>query len=198
MTTKEPTAAVASATSLTMTNVEQAIRTIRGQRVMLDEDLAELYAVETKRLNEAVKRNMDRFPEDFAFRLTIEEADDLKSQIATSSAHGGRRRSTPMAFTEQGVAMLSSVLNSAHAVAVNIEIMRTFVRMRAVMMANAEVMRRLGLLEATGKRTAAELGLHKAEISKTLKVVFEALRQLSEQLPVAPESPREPIGFKTT
>lgn len=89
--------------------VERSIHVLRAQRVMLDEDLARLYGVETKRLNESVKRNLARFPEDFAFRLTDDEADNLKSQSATSSSDGGRRRSVPMAFTEQGVAMLSSV-----------------------------------------------------------------------------------------
>ena len=96
--------------TLSMTNIERSIHVIREHKVMLDEDLAQLYGVTTGRLNEAVKRNMSRFPMDFAFRLTVTEAVNLKSQIATSSSHGGRRRSTPMVFTEQGVAMLSSVL----------------------------------------------------------------------------------------
>lgn len=182
--------------SMTIPQVDKAILTLRGQRILLDEDLAVLYGVEVKRLNEAVKRNADRFPEDFAFRLTEVEAANLKSQSATSNTHGGRRRSTPMAFTEQGVAMLSSVLSGSRAVAVNIEIMRAFVRMRSAMVAQADILKRLGLIEAQTKQVVAEFGLHKAETGKALKVVFEALRQLSEQLPPPPEPPKESVGFK--
>ena len=111
--------------------ITRRIHVLRGERVMLDEDLAVLYGVPTKRLNEAVRRNMLRFPDDFMFRLTGDEARILKSRFATSKgAHGGRRRSTPRAFTEQGVAMLSSILRSPRAVAVNILVMRAFVRLR--------------------------------------------------------------------
>jgi hypothetical protein len=100
-------------------------------------------------------------------------------------------------FTQEGVAMLSCVLSSPKAIDVNLEIMRVFVRLREAMVSQADILRRLGLVEATGKRTAAELGLHKAEVSKALKVVFEALRQLADQAPAQPDPPREPIGFKT-
>jgi hypothetical protein len=182
--------------ALQIVNVEKSIQVLRGQRVLLDEDLAKLYGVETKVFNQAVKRNADRFPEDFRFQLTEEEAASLRSQSVTSKGRGGRRY-LPFAFTQEGVAMLSSVLSSPRAVAVNIEIMRAFVRMREAMVSQAEILRRLGLVEATGKRTAAELGLHKAEVSKALKVVFEALRQLADQAPAQPDPPREPIGFKT-
>ena len=114
--------------------VESLIRVIRGQQVMLDRDLAELYGVETKRLNEQVKRNIERFPEDFMFQLTSNEFDNLKSQFATSSWGGVRK--LPYAFTEQGVAMLSGVLKSPTAVEVNIRIMRAFVSMRHFMVNN--------------------------------------------------------------
>ena len=115
-------------------NVESLIRVIRGQQVMLDRDLAELYGVETRRLNEQVKRNIERFPEDFMFQLTSNEFDNLKSQIAISSWGGVRK--LPYAFTEQGVAMLSGVLKSSTAVEANIRIMRAFVSMRHFMVNN--------------------------------------------------------------
>ena len=181
--------------ALTLTTIEKAIHQVRGQRVMLDEDLAVLYGVPTKRLNEAVKRNAKRFPADFMFQLTADEVEALRSQSATSKGRGGRRY-LPQVFTQEGVAMLSCVLSSPKAIDVNLEIMRVFVRLREAMVSQADILRRLGLVEATGKRTAAELGLHKAEVSKALKVVFEALRQLSEQLPPPPEPPKESVGFK--
>ena len=125
--------------------VESLIRVIRGQQVMLDRDLAELYGVETKRLNEQVKRNIERFPEDFMFQLTSNEFDNLKSQFATSSWGGVRK--LPYAFTEQGVAMLSGVLKSSTAVEVNIRIMRAFVSMRHFMANNAAIFQRLETIE---------------------------------------------------
>ena len=118
---------------------------IRDKRVMLDEDLAELYDVETKRLNEQIKRNIARFPEDFMFQLSQKGFDDLKSQIATSS-WGGRRK-LPYAFTEQGVAMLSGVLHSERAINVNIHIMRVFTRMREMVASHKEILRKLEALE---------------------------------------------------
>ena len=181
-------------------SVEQSIHVLRTQRVMLDEDLALLYGVETKRLNEAVKRNMARFPEDFAFSLTDAEAGNLKSQSATSSSHGGRRRSVPMAFTEQGVAMLSSVLGSPRAIAVNIEIMRAFVKMRQAIAVNAELAKRLAVVEAKLDQHRAELGKGMLETGRTLaehekhiRVVFETIRRL-----MAEEEPKPPprVGFK--
>ena len=126
-------------------NVESLIRVIRGQQVMLDRDLAELYGVETRRLNEQVKRNIERFPEDFMFQLTQNEFDNLKSQFATSSWGGVRK--LPYAFTEQGVAMLSGVLKSSTAVEANIRIMRAFVSMRHFMVNNAAVFQRLETIE---------------------------------------------------
>ena len=126
--------------------IEQRIYTIRGVRVILDSDLAALYGVPTKRLNEQYRRNRKRFPEDFAFQLTVKEANSLRSQIATSSSHGGRRY-RPYAFTEHGILMLSSVLNSERAISVNIEIMRAFVRLRQVLDSNLKMAARLYELE---------------------------------------------------
>ena len=131
--------------------IERRIYLIRGQKVMLSPDLAELYQVETKALNQAVKRNLDRFPPDFMFQLSKEEFGNLKSQIVTSS-WGGARRATPYAFTELGVAMLSSVLNSKRAVQMNIVIMRAFVRLREVMVTNKAVAERLEKLERTQRQ----------------------------------------------
>jgi hypothetical protein len=117
----------------TVDEIERSIHIIRGQRVMLDADLAKLYGVTTKQLNQQVSRNNDRFPEDFAYQLTPQEVSNLKSQFVTSSSGHGGRRKPPWVFTEHGVAMLSSVLKSPTAVRVNIEIMRTFVRLRRLM-----------------------------------------------------------------
>ena len=156
--------------------VERAIRIIRGDKVILDEDLAELYGVEVKRLNEQVRRNLDRFPADFMFQLTNQEFTDLKSQFATASQWGGRR-TPPYAFSEQGVAMLSSVLHSKRAVQVNIEIMRTFVRLRKLLASNVELAERLD-----------QLG---AKYDGQFRTVFEAIRQL--MLPV--ETKKGRIGF---
>ncbi len=115
-----------SSPSVSVQLIERRIYLIRGQKVMIDEDLAELYGVPTKRLNEQVSRNSKRFPEDFMFRLTNDEAENLRSQFATSRSKHGGRRTLPYVFTEQGVAMLSSVLNSERAIEVNIAIMRAF------------------------------------------------------------------------
>ena len=127
--------------------VESLIRVIRGQQVMLDRDLAELYGVETRRLNEQVKRNIERFPEDFMFQLTQNEFDNLKSQFATSNSIVMGARKRPYAFTEQGVAMLSGVLKSSTAVEANIRIMRAFVSMRHFMVNNAAIFQRLETIE---------------------------------------------------
>jgi ORF6N domain len=156
--------------------VESRILLIRGQKVMLDSDLAELYGVTTKRFNEQVKRNRNRFPEDFMFMLTKEEAEILRSQFATSSSWGGRRY-LPLAFTEQGVAMLSSVLRSERAVQVNIAIVRAFVKLREMLASNRDLARRLDEME---KKYDAQF-----------RVVFDAIRELMKP----PEKPRRPIGF---
>src|SRR6266403_1414037 len=127
--------------------IEHAILVIRAQKVMLDRDLAALYGVETKNLNKAVRRNLDRFPTDFMFQLTSEEARNLRFQIGTSSSGYGGRRYLPYAFTEQGVAMLSSVLRSKQAVQVNVAIMRAFVRLREALALHKELARKLNQLE---------------------------------------------------
>ena len=127
--------------------IEHAIVLIRGQKVMLDRDLATLYGVETKNLNKAVRRNFDRFPSDFMFQLTAEEAQNLRFQIGTSSSGYGGRRYLPYVFTEQGVAMLSSVLRSKQAVQVNVAIMRAFVRLREALALHKELARKLNQLE---------------------------------------------------
>jgi len=157
--------------------VENRILLIRGQRVILSTDLAELYAVEARVLVQAVKRNIDRFPQDFMFQLSREEFTHLKSQIVISS-WGGLRRAAPYAFTEQGVAMLSSVLRSKQAVQVNIEIMRAFVRLRRILTSHADLARKFDALE---KKYDAQF-----------KVVFDAIRQLM----TPPEPKRRPIGFR--
>jgi hypothetical protein len=159
--------------------IEKAILLIRGQKVMLDRDLAPLYGVATKVLLQAVKRNLQRFPDDFMFQLTKEELDHWRSQIVTSNpaAKMGLRR-RPFAFTEQGVAMLSSVLRSERAVLVNIEIMRAFVRLRQLLASHADLARKLDALE---KKYDAQF-----------KVVFEAIRQL---MGPPPEAKKGKIGF---
>ena len=152
---------------------------LRGEKVILDADLAELYGVETKVLNQAAKRNLDRFPEDFMFQLTETEADELlnlRSQFVTSSGHGGRRY-RPLAFTEQGIAMLSSVLRSPRAVEVNIAIMRTFVQLRRLMDSNRRLAEKIESLER--------------KYDEQFAVVFEAIKQLIAE----EEKPRRRIGF---
>jgi hypothetical protein len=156
--------------------VEQAILVVRGHRVLLSADLATLYGVEPRSLIQAVKRNLDRFPDDFLFQLTKDEYRILKSQSVISS-WGGARRSSPYAFTEQGVAMLSSVLRSKRAAQVNVEIMRTFVRLRRVLAENAGLARRLDELEK--------------KYDVQFRVVFDAIRKLMQ--PPAPRKRR--IGF---
>jgi hypothetical protein len=152
---------------------------IRNHKVMLDDDLAELYQVETKRLNEQVKRNIERFPGDFMFQLTELEWENLKSQNATSS-WGGRRK-LPSAFTEHGVLMLSSVLNSERAIQVNIQIMRIYTKLKGMIMDHKDILHKLEKLEG--------------KVSKhddNFKVVFDYLRELLNP----PSEPRPKIGFK--
>ena len=161
--------------------IERRIYLIRGHKVMIDVDLAELYGVPTKRLNQQVQRNRKRFPEDFMFQLTRVEAENLRLQFATSrSSHGGRR-SLPYVFTEQGVAMLSSVLNSDQAIEVNITIMRAFVKLRQMLESNEELNRKFAAV-------IRKLSIH----DKYFKVVFDELKRLTEQ----PTSSRKQIGFK--
>jgi hypothetical protein len=172
--------------------IERSILLIRGQKVLLDTDLASLYGVETKRLVEATKRNIERFPEDFMFQLSWEEAGILRSHVATPSSQaseslrsqiatlkrGKHLKYRPYAFTEQGVAMLSSVLRSPRAVAVNVEIMRAFVRLQQMLLSHADLARKVDNLEK--------------KYDSQFKVVFDALRQLMQPLE---EKPKRPIGF---
>jgi len=164
-----------------MASIETKILLIRGQKVMLDADLAELYEVETKVLNQAVKRNIERFPDDFMFQLTAEEFANLRSQSDTSNlrsqivtlkaGRGQHRKYLPYAFTEQGVAMLSSVLRSSRAIEVNIAIMRTFVQLRQMLTSNAELSRKLAAMEKN--------------YDIKFKAIFEAIHQL-----MTPDEPK--------
>ena len=171
----------AASLSVSVQLIEQRIYLIRGQKVMLDSDLASLYGVATKRLNEQVTRNHKRFPEDFMFQLTREEAEFLRSQFATSNVSRGGRRYLPRAFTEQGVAMLSSVLNSEQAIEVNIAIMRAFVRLRQILETSEELNNKFA---AVIRRLSAH--------DKYFRVVFDELRKLTAK----PSSSRRQIGFK--
>ena len=161
--------------------IERRIYLIRGQKVILDTDLAELYRVPTYRLNEQVKRNRQRFPPDFMFQLKPNEADCLTSQNAMSNAGRGGRRTRPYVFTEQGVAMLSSVLNSERAVEVNIAIMRAFVKLREIIATHKELAEKIAELERRFQK-------HDSQI----EAVFDAIRQLIQPRPVPP---RRRIGF---
>ena len=163
--------------------IERRIYLIRGQKVMIDEDLAELYGVTTKQLNQQVSRNQKRFPKDFMFRLTKEEAAALRSQFVTSKTGRGGRRYLPYVFTEQGVAMLSTVLNSERAIEVNIAIMRTFVKLRQMLEANEELNRKFAAV-------IRKLSTH----DKYFRVVFDELKKLTQE----PTPARKQIGFKRT
>jgi phage regulator Rha-like protein len=156
---------------------------IRGQRVILDSDLARLYEVTTKRLNEQVRRNQDRFPEDFTFQLTDMEEECLRSQIATSKPGRGGRRYHPYAFTEHGALMVASVLNTPRAVQLSVYVVRAFVQLREMLNNNAEMSRRLTELEARTDKHDAKIGQ-----------IIEAIRQL--MLP--PETPQRRIGFRSS
>ena len=166
-------------TLIPMERIESKILLIRGKKVMLDKDLAELYGVSTKRLNEQVKRNKYRFPEDFMFQLTKEEIDSSRSQFATLK-QGQNIKYLPYVFTEQGVAMLSSVLNSKKAILVNIQIMRIFTKLKEIIASHKELAHKLNQLEN-------KIEKHDNEI----KSIFEAIRQL--MLP--PDKPKKRIGF---
>ena len=157
--------------------IERAILSIRGEKVMLDDDLAELYGVETGALNRAVKRNAGRFPRDFMFQLTPEEAESLRCQIGISNEGRGGRRYLPYAFTEHGALMLANVLNSERAAQTSVQVVRAFVRLRQMLASNAELARKLAALEN--------------KYDAQFKVVFDAIRQLMSP----PEPKRREIGF---
>lgn len=171
---------IRSRAAATAAMIANHIYAVRGQRVMLDRDLAELYGVPTRTLNQAVKRNRSRFPADFMFQLTAGEVRSLRSQIVISNASRGGRRYQPFAFTQEGVAMLSAVLKSERAVQVNIAIMRAFVSLREMAVSYRNLARKLGELERRCDHH-----------DQNIKVVFDALKQLIH----APEKPRRPIGF---
>lgn len=162
-------------------NILEKIYLIRGQKVMLDKDLAEMYGVEVKRLNEAVKRNITRFPEDFMFQLAQNEWRHLKSQFATSSWGGVRK--PPYAFTEQGVAMLSSVLNSETAIQVNIQIIRLFTKMKQLILDNKDIWMKIEKIEQRLVKNDEEI-----------KTIFAYLKKLLIQ----ETKPRNPIGFRAS
>jgi len=164
---------------VSMERIEKSILLIRGQKVILDRDLADLYGVETKVLKQAVRRNIARFPEDFMFELKKDEFANLRSQFVTSSSpQWGGPRYRPMAFTEQGVAMLSSVLNSTRAIEVNILIMRAFVRLREMVSSHKDLLRKVEEMER--------------KYDHQFQVVFEAIKQLM----VEAEKPKRKIGFE--
>jgi hypothetical protein len=157
---------------------------VRGQRAMLDEDLARLYGVETRTLVQAVKRNADRFPKDFLFSLTRQELTNLKSQIVISSSWGGRRRSLPYAFTEHGAVMLANVLHSRSAIDMSVHVVRAFIRTRQMVMAQAQLAEELQKLKR-GLRAKF------SEYDEQFRVVFEAIDRLINP----PEPKRHKIGF---
>jgi hypothetical protein len=161
---------------------------IRGMKVMIDRDLAELYGVDTRVLNQAVKRNIRRFPDDFMFQLSKDEMKNWKSQIVISNTERMGIRKLPMVFTEQGVAMLSSVLNSERAISVNIRIIRVFIRMRTITEAHKEILSKLEILEKKDM-----------ELDEKVSVIFEYLRQLEQTKQEESEfRTRKRIGYKTS
>lgn len=181
----DPTETQSSLEPIQLPVLQRRILVVRERHVMLDQDLAVLYGVQTRRLIEQVKRNIDRFPSDFMFQLTKDEATALRSHFAISDEGRGGRRYAPYAFTEQGVAMLSGVLRSKTAVSVNVAIMRAFVEMRRAAVSHTAIERRLQDLE---RETKATLGKHDQQLDE----VFQVLRQLI----APPQQPKRPVGFR--
>ncbi len=178
---RKPSAPAHQPAVVTPFPVEQVIRTVRGHRVILDEDIAAIYGVPTKRLNEQVKRNADRFPEDFMFQLTAEERDALRSQSATSKTGRGGRRYRPYAFTEHGAIMAANILNSRHAIEASVYVVRAFVRMRGMLAANRE--------RATGLKELARRGGRHDEAIRRLVATIRELMAPPE------EPPKGRMGF---
>ena len=164
-------------TLVPMERIERAIIVVRGEKVMLDSELAEIYGVETRILNQAVRRNINRFPVDFMFQLTVAEEESLRSQIVISNEGRGGRRYLPYAFTEHGALMLANVLNSERAAQTSVQVVRAFVKLRQLLASNAELARKLAAME---KKYDAQF-----------KVVFDAIRQLMSP----PAKPKREIGF---
>lgn len=157
--------------------IERKIYVIRGERVMLDSDLAEIYGVETKMFNRAVKRNLKRFPEDFMFQLTAEEDESLRFQIGTSKKSRGGRRYLPYVFTEHGALMAANILNSERAVEASVQVIRAFVKLRQILLSNAELARKVDEIEK--------------KYDANFKIVFDAIRKLM----MPPDKPKQAIGF---
>lgn len=157
--------------------IQNKIFIIRSKKVMIDSDLAMLYGVETKNLNKAVKRNIERFPEDFMFQLNKKEANSLRFQFGTSKTGSGGRRYLPYVFTQEGVAMLSSILNSERAIHVNIQIMRAFVKLRELMASHKDLRNKIEQMEK--------------KYDRQCQIVFNAIKRLLEP----PQKPKRPIGF---
>ncbi len=172
-----------------MERISPLIRTIRGQKVLLDEDLAKIYGTTTRILNRAVLRNQKRFPADFMFQLTPEEFENLKSQIGTSSSHGGRRK-LPYAFTENGAVMSANVLNSPEAVRMSVFVVRAFVQMRDLLGSTKELAKQLAALE---KKLTARLDGHEVAIIEVLRRVMDILDPPPP--PPEPETPKRRLGF---
>jgi hypothetical protein len=175
-------------------SISLSIATLRGQRVILDSDLAALYGVETKRFNEAVKRNTARFPADFMFQLTADESDSLRSQIATlKTGRGQHRKYLPYVFTEHGAIMAAMVLNSARAVEVSVYVVRAFVRLREAAVQHKDLAQRLASLEEKTEHLATQHDVFNRNTRNQLRQVFDALRELTTR----PDPPKRPIGFVT-
>jgi hypothetical protein len=170
-----------------MENISSLIRTIRGQKVLLDSDLAKIYGTTTRILNRAMQRNRKRFPADFMFQLTQEEFENLKSQFGPSSSHGGRRK-LPYAFTEKGAVMTANILNSAEAVRMSIFVVRAFIEMRELLGGTKELAKQLAALE---KKLTERLDGHEVAIIEVLRRVMDIL----DPPPPPPDPPRRQIGF---
>jgi hypothetical protein len=166
---------------INIAKIEKMIYIIRGQKVILDSDLADLYEVETRIFNQAIRRNIERFPDDFMYELTKEETDELYAFLGNAGKHGGRRK-MPLVFTENGVAMLSSVLNSKRAVQVNISIMRTFTKLRSFLLMENDLAARIDKLEDG--------------TNKLFKVVFQRLDEIDDKLTPKLSPNRKKIGLK--
>ena len=174
--------------AVTMERIEECIYTVRGQRVMLDSDLAAVYGVDTRALNRAVKRNRDRFPDDFAFQLARQEVANLMYQIGTSSSQYGGRRKPTLVFTEHGAIMAANVLNSKQAVQMSVFVVRAFIKMRVVLSDNRGLARKLAALE---KELKDRLDVHEAAIVTILQRVMDIIDP-----PALPEPPKKAIGFQ--
>jgi len=184
---------MSATTPLPLETITHHILMLRGQKVLLDSDLATLYDVPTKRFNEQVKRNLERFPADFMFQLTEEEWESLRSQIATlKPGRGQHRKYMPYAFTEHGAIMAATILNSPRATEVSVYVVRAFVRLREVLTSNAELAKRLDDLERSTEAKAMQHDIFARNTRTQLKQVFDAIREL--MTPPEPQKKR-PIGF---